>query len=337
MRNGSGRHVVLLVDREARIDGDPDLTSERAQRRAPMEHHIARTLRTLGWEVTIIPCRTGEQLVAVLTALEPDVVFNVTEHMYGRRTADLQVCALLDLLRIPYTGSTAAALLLTRDKAASKGLAAMAGVRVPAFALAAVGDPEPHGVPPFPVVVKPVSHDSSEGISLRSLVRDERGLRRQIATVHRRYRQPAVIESFIDGVDLYAFALEGKRLQIRAPQQLSIDTGGEPARSMATFAVKHDESYRERWRIHHHAAEVSPKTRRELHRAVHRLWPVLQLRDYARFDFRMTPDGELYFIEANANPGFSPVSRSDNWSEEDYTAAVKTVVENAVKRRGTRR
>ena len=333
MRNGSGRHVVLLVDREARIDGDPDLTSERALRRAPMEYHIARTLRQLGWEVTVIRSLSGEQLVAVLTALEPDVVFNATEHMYGRRTADMQVCALLDLLRIPYTGGTAAALLLTRDKAASKGLAAMAGVRVPSFALAAIGDSEPHGVPPFPLVVKPVSHDSSEGISLRSLVRDERELRRQIASVHRRYRQPAVLESFIDGVDLYVFALEGKRLQIRAPQQLSIDTGGEPARSMATFAVKHSESYRERWRIHHHAAEVGPKTRRELQRAVHRLWPVLQLRDYARFDFRMTPDGELYFLEANANPGFSPVSRSDNWSEQDYVAAVKTVVENAVRRR----
>jgi hypothetical protein len=69
--------------------------------------------------------------------------------------------------------------------------------------------------------------------------------------------------------------------------------------------------------------------RRELERAVRRLWPVLQMRDYARFDFRLTPDNEAYFIEANANPGFSPASRSDNWKWPEYLAAMKTIIANA--------
>jgi hypothetical protein len=63
-----------------------------------------------------------------------------------------------------------------------------------------------------------------------------------------------------------------------------------------------------------------------------RLWPALQLRDYARIDCRLTPAGELYFIEANANPGFSPVSRCDDWELPEYDAAIRAIVANAARR-----
>jgi D-alanine-D-alanine ligase len=297
-----------------------------------MEYHVERTLRRLGHQVTPIAALSGQQLVAELTNHRPDVVFNATEHMYRRRTADLQIASLLELLRLPYTGATPAALLLSRDKAASKALAAKVGVRVPEFALAPIGELDPIDVPPFPVVVKPVSNDSSEGITLRSLVRTRGALAQRIRIVHRSQRDSAIIESFIDGTDTYVFALEGRTLQIRAPHELIIDANGDAARSMATYHVKHDQAYRSRWRIRSRPAKLSAKTLRELRQSVRRLWPVLQLRDYARIDFRVTPNGEPYFIEANANPGFSPASRSDRWSAADYEAAVRQVIANAIRR-----
>jgi D-alanine-D-alanine ligase len=250
--------------------------------------------------------------------------------MFGRRTADIHVPALLEMLRLPYTGATAATLLRCRDKAFSKSLAAMAGVRVPAFALVAVGASVPAALPPFPLVVKPASRDSSEGVSTRSFVRTRHALERQIDVVHRRFRDAAIVEEFIDGVDVYVTAIEGRTLQLRPPHELRVNASG--ARSMATYHVKHDDAYRKKWGVATGPAELDAKTARELDRAVRLLWPLLQLRDYARLDFRLTPEGVLYFIEANANPGFSPVSRSDDWNWEEYRAAVKTVVENAAKR-----
>jgi D-alanine-D-alanine ligase len=325
--------VALLIDREQRVEGDPDLTSRRALAHAAMEFSIARTLRRLGYAVSIVACETGEQLVADLTALRPDAAFNVTEHLHGRRSADLQVAALLELLRIPYTGATPSALVLCRDKAVSKSLAAKVGVRVPEFALAPVGVDAPFDVPPFPVVVKPLSRDSSEGITLGSLVRTRAALQERLRFVHRRFGDAAIIESFVDGVDTYVFAVEGKTLQIRPPHQLHIDAQGSAARSMATYQVKHSETYRKRWGIRSRAARLNAATLRELQDVVRRLWPVLHLRDYARFDFRLTPANELVFIEANANPGFSPASRSDNWSAADYQSAVRQVIENALSRK----
>jgi len=326
--------IALLVDREARVGGDPSLSSKEALRHAPMEHYIAKALRELGHDVVVIACLSGKQLVRDLAAAGPDIVFNATEHMFGRRTSDIHVPALLEMLRLSYTGATAAALLRTRDKAFSKSLAAMAGVRVPEFALVPIGE-EPRDVPPFPVVVKPAAHDASEGISARSFVRTRRALERQVAIVHRRFRDAAIVEQFIEGIDVYVTAIEGRTLRLRAPQQLRVNAGG--ARSMATYHVKHRIGYRTKWGVATGPAQLDAKSARELDRAARRLWSVLQLRDYARFDFRLTPEGVLYFIEANANPGFSPVSRSDDWTWKDYLAAVKTVVTNARARTPRRR
>lgn len=318
--------LALLIDRESRVDGDPALTSRAALRDAAMEHYIAKALRELGHDVAVIAVLSGKQLIGALGEAAPDVVFNATEHIFGRRVSDIVIPALLEALRLPYTGATAATLLRCRDKAFSKSLAAMAGVRVPAFALAPLGGEVPRGVP-FPAVVKPVSRDSSEGITGRSFVRTQAALERQVGVVHRKFNDAAVVEQFIDGIDVYATAIEGRTLRIRRPQQLRIAAVG--ARSMATYHIKHDQAYRKKWRATTGVAKLDDRAARELDRFVRRLWSVLQLRDYARFDFRLSPGGLLYFIEANANPGFSPVSRNDDWTWKEYLEAVKTVIANA--------
>jgi D-alanine-D-alanine ligase len=322
--------VALLVDREQRVDGDPSLMTTSALRHAPMEFYIGKALRALKHDVVVIRFVSGKQLLRDLGSAAPDVVFNATEHVDGRRAGDIYIPALLELLRLPYTGATAACLMRTRDKAFSKQLASAAGVRVPRFALVPI-DAEPPRDVPFPAVVKPVSRDSSEGITARSFVETPAALARQIDVVHRRFRDAAIVEEFIEGKDVYVMATEGRTLRIRAPHQLRTNAAG--ARSMATFHVKHDRRYRKKWGVEAGPAVLDAKVRRELVRAVRRLWSVLQMRDYARFDFRVTPGHEAYFIEANANPGFSPASRNDNWKWSEYLQAMKTVIANALRRR----
>jgi D-alanine-D-alanine ligase len=322
--------VALLIDQEQRVDGDPSLTSRQALRHAPMEYYLARALRELAHEVAIVPSISGRQLVTALVKTAPEVVFNGTEQMYGRRTADAHIAAVLELLRLPYTGASPASLLLCRDKGGSKTLVASAGVPVPPFAVFTNGSRSLRGLPPFPLVVKPLSGDASEGISLRSVVNNARHLDERLRLVHRRY-PAAIVESFIPGMDIYVFVLEGRTLRILEPQKLTI-RGDGASRSMATSYAKYDDAYRRRWGIHHEPADLDDAAVRRIRRYVRQLWPVLKLRDYARIDFRLTPSGEIYFIEANPNPGFSPASRAQTWPWSDYLAAVRTLIGNAVKR-----
>jgi D-alanine-D-alanine ligase len=329
------RRVVLLIDSVCQVEGDPGLETRRAYRHAPMEHYLARAMRELSYEVTVLPCRGGRQLVNELASMKPDVVFNATEDLYGRHVGDVHVAAMLEGLRVAYTGATPSALLLCRDKAASKGLAAAVGVRVPMFAMVPMGNASGGALPPFPLVVKPAGRDSSVGVGVASYVQNARGLASRIGVIHRRYRDAAIIEQFIPGVDVNVFVVEGRRLQIGAPTKRFVSSAPAASpRSMVTYHAKHNNPYRAKWRIRARPLQLSARATRTLHRDIQRLWPALKLRDYGRFDFRMNDDEELYFLEANANPGFSPMSRTEFWKWPEYVAAVRTVVENAVRRGG---
>ena len=325
--------VALLIDREQVVCGDIHLLTAESKRHAAMEFYLAKAMRELGHEVVVLPCRTGRQLVRDLTAIAPDVAFNATEHLEGDRTADVHVAALLESLKIPYTGGSPATLVLCRDKATSKSLAAAVGVRVPQFAIVPIGGRLNGSGPPFPVVVKPASRDSSEGIGVASFVETRRALESRVGVVPRRYRDVAIIEAFVPGMDVSVFVVEGKSLQIHAPHKREI-SAADPAspHSMATYHVKHNAAYRAKWKIRYGPISLPAQTMKTLRRDVAQLWPVLQLRDYGRFDFRLDEAGELVFIEANANPGFSPVSRTESWKWPEYVKAVRTVIGNARQR-----
>ena len=62
---------------------------------------------------------------------------------------------------------------------------------------------------------------------------------------------------------------------------------------------------------------------------------VLWLRDYARLDVRLAPDGEVWFLEANANPFISYGHDMANAAEKaglDYYGFVQRLVEVAMAR-----
>src|SRR6266511_4273332 len=117
---------------------------------------------------------------------------------------------------------------------------------------------------------------------MRSFTRTRAALERQLRVVHRRHRRGAIVEAFIDGIDLYVTAIEGRTLHLRPPHELRVKAPDSPARSMATYHGKHSDAYRKRWKFSPRLAKLDAKTMRELDGVVRRLWPVLQLRDYAR-------------------------------------------------------
>ena len=63
---------------------------------------------------------------------------------------------------------------------------------------------------PFPLIVKPSREDASTGITSRSVVHDRAELGRQVAAVIARYHQPALVERYIEGREIYVSML-GRR------------------------------------------------------------------------------------------------------------------------------
>jgi len=257
---------------------------------------LSEALSAFG-DVFSLPCEPG--FIELILGRQPDLVFNIAEG-WGGRDRESFVPVVCSMLGIPHTGSDAVALGITMDKALTKRLARDAGLRTVDHA---VFDAPPVSPPPFdfPVFVKPNRDGSSRGISKRSLVTDMDSLRELVSTINRSYRQPAIVEPYLDGRD-FCVGLLGNDPPLVLPtcEVLLGHEGGIPF-----FSFEYKRRDRDRLDME---PSVPAEAIMEMESMAVALWNVLGCRDYARADFRTGSDGLPYFMEMNALPGLSPVS-----------------------------
>ena len=75
---------------------------------------------------------------------------------------------------------------------------------------------------------------------------------------------------------------------------------------IATRKVKWDSRYQKEQGVLTRAAKDLPEpTAQSFARISKRIYRVLELSGYARIDFRLREDGQIFFLEANPNPNLS--------------------------------
>jgi len=155
-----------------------------------------RALRSIGHEV--IPLEGDYTLIDNLLKYKPDICFNTCEGHYGK-SREAQVPAILDMLRIPYTGSGVMTLAIALDKAMTKRVLQFYSIPTPAFQVFVTGDEPTDSRLNFPLIAKPSLEGSGIGISDKSICRNPRELRNQVRYLLRGYRQPVLVEEYIEG------------------------------------------------------------------------------------------------------------------------------------------
>ncbi len=305
-----------------------------------MEYQIADALRQRGHEVFLIGVGDDLQyLVQSLQRMRPDLVFNAAEAFHGNATLEYLVPGVLEAEGYRYTGSPPQALLVSRNKAMSKKVLAWHDIRVPGFATWRPGESlEGPRELRFPVIVKPLQSDASAGIAQASVVQDEAAMLERVSLVHERFRQPAIAEEFVEGRELYVSLIgNGDDLQVLPITEMVFDKRKTRAEErIATRSAKWDEDYRARRGIRNvFARPLAASTRERIESICRTAFRALWLRDYARLDVRLAPDGEVWFLEANANPFISYGHDMANAAEKagmDYYEFVQRLVEVAVAR-----
>jgi D-alanine-D-alanine ligase len=302
-------HVLLLVDPEIFNASDPHFLKVTPDTEA--QHFVLAGLKALRHQVSVLPFkrhRKGGRTVADdIMRLKPDIVFNFVEHMGGDRRLACNVPALLDVLGVPYTGSSAIG-RITIDKAASKLAVSSVGFPVPPFVVLPVGSAgATRRMLDFPAIVKPQFGGASEGLKLTSVVHSERELNKMAREIHRRFDAAAICERFIDGRELSVGLVEDKNdvlvLPIRETVFGRADSGGP---DFCTERVKESARYRDRWGIRYEQARLPSTLDRRIRTLCKEAFRVLGLTGYARMDIRLDTDGNPVFLEANANPDLSP-------------------------------
>jgi D-alanine-D-alanine ligase len=305
-----------------------------------MEYQVAAALLANGHEVLLIGIHDDpRELLDHCDDWHPDLVVNAAESFLGDSALDYVCATLLEAGGYAYTGSAPLALQVTRDKAMSKKILAYHGVQVPPFVMYRTRE-RPTEPPPltFPLIVKPLAADASAGIAQASVVDDFDALVERVGFVHDRFRQPAMAEQFIPGRELYAGTLgNDERLEILPLTELVFDKEkNEPEERIATQAAKWTESYRKRRGIRYmFARPVSALARERIEAACRTADHALWLRDYARIDFRLTDDDQVWVLEANANPFISKGHEMANAAAKiglAYNQFIDRIVQEALAR-----
>ena len=289
--------IAVLVDAEVGEYSGEEFELERGTMEWQVAQELERgraSIRVLPFDPQITPT------VEALRAAKPDLVFNLTEWVAGDRRLDSAIAGMLEMMRLRYTGSGPDAMQISRDKALAKSIVADLGVAVAPHTLVNGRRPRA-GSLSYPVFVKPQYGDGSDEIGNAALVRSDAELARRLASIRRRRSDALMCEQFVGGRDLFV-ALLGNEPRVMPPLELVIGRRGKGAPSFATGRIKNDAAYRSTWRVHYRVPKLAPEVARRIEDASRRIFHALKLRDYARIDYRLTPENELVFLEANPNP-----------------------------------
>ncbi len=329
-------NIAVLIDAETIFPDDPEFEGATLAVRESMEFHIIAALRELGYDVAI-QSFGPDPLIAMRSLMDakPDLVFNLTEHFGGDRRQDANIAGLLELMGIPFTGTAAEGLLLCRDKITAKRLLGYHKIRVPHYFAMEPGSRKIPSRLHFPLIVKPAREDGSDGISLDSIVHDEAELKNRVAMIHERMQQAALCEEYIEGRELYVGITGNDRLTAYPAREIRFGKTGEGGPAIATFKVKSDADYRKKWEITYQHADLPPAQERTVARISKRVYHILQIRDYGRIDLRLTPGGDVVFLEANANPNLSDGDDLAEAAERvgvDHNTLIDRIVKLALQR-----
>jgi D-alanine-D-alanine ligase len=330
--------VLVLHNRDFPTPDDPEFASRADVENAARD--IAGALAERGHTVTAHavlpddPAAAVADVLGVVRACAPDLVFNLCESLAGDARHEAVLPSLFELAGVRYTGSGPLALATALRKDRAKLVLRAHRVPTPqGFVVDTLADLPADKLPPFPLIVKPAREDASTGIELASVVHDSTGLKQRVEAVLARYKQPALVEQFIGGREVYV-SLIGNGAELEALPMHEVDFSAMPAGAphIVTYAGKWHTDSPEYHGTKPVKAELSQAARVKLADAARAAFVALELRDYARVDLRLASDGKVYVIDVNPNCDLSNgagVSRAAGFGGLAYPDLIERICQAA--------
>jgi D-alanine-D-alanine ligase len=290
------------VDDEFDIEFEPEETIE----------HVKHGIEAAGWDYLRI--EADENCYEDLKKLRPDIVFNRAEGIRGE-SRESQIPAFCEMLGIPYVGSGIMANAIGLDKPTTKKILEYHGLKTAHFQVFnRVNDNLKNGFD-YPLILKPSHEGSSIGINWSNVVNDEKALRIKLAEMLEAYNQPILVENFIDGRE-FSVGLVGNYTVTEEPivlPILEIDFSGFPEELGRVLGQK-AKSILDDSSNYKCPANIDEPLKKRIETHAKASFKVLNCKDWARMDYRLDTDGELYFLEVNTLPGIDYDEEKDELS-----------------------
>jgi len=296
------------------------------------EKDVFNALQANGYEVRLLGIYNEiTPLLEEVKEFKPDVIFNLVEVFDDKTHFDKNIGALLEMIGIPYTGANADALFICNNKALAKKILRFHRLHVARFQTFYRGHRvwRPQSIC-LPAIVKPLCEEASRGISQASIVDSDEAFVERIRFIHESMQGDAIAEEYIEGRELYVSMMGSRRLTVFPPRELKFGNLPDEEPRIATYKAKWDDAYRDKWGIKSvFVGKFAEGVQEKIDETCKRAYRALNIHSYIRFDIRLTSSGQVYFIEANANPCIAKIDEFAQSAEKagiSYNQLIRRIV-----------
>jgi D-alanine-D-alanine ligase len=291
---------VLLL-----FDLDPDWSVNDQEEVLDLTSQLDKAIRSLGCQTTLVPVFDND-LSLLLAQYDPldYIVFNWCESIPGIAHSEWLVAEFLEQKGYTFTGAGSLTLELAHDKRRIKQLLDRSGIRTPRWKI--FSNASKIRWNSYPAIVKPSREHCSEGIDRGAVVMAENELIDRVSYIREKFRQPALVEEFIDGRELHVSLWENGSIDMLPPAEMEFSLFKDEHDRICSYEAKfvpESEQYRKI-----NTLLPAPLTEEELGNIediCRAAYVVAGCRDYARIDLRIR-DGVPYVIDINPNADISP-------------------------------
>lgn len=251
---------------------------------------ILKALKEKGYDA--LPIDVGRDIAETLIKQKIDCAFLA---LHGRFGEDGTIQGMLELMRIPYTGSGVLASAIAIHKIMAKKLFVYANIPTPSWEVFHRNEIEKNPLRdislPFPVVVKPAREGSTIGVSI---VKTKEGFWEALKEASK-HDEEILVEEFMKGKEITVGILEDISLPIIeiAPKSGFYDYHSKYTKGETEYIIP-ARIPREKYLD---AQEISLKAFR-----------ILGCLGCARVDLMTDEDGKAYVIDVNTMPGMTETS-----------------------------
>jgi D-alanine-D-alanine ligase len=292
---------------------------------------VAAELASEGNEIVRIPVHDDAKWIEKLRRARVDLVFNLCESIDGVAAMEPPVISVLELLGLPYSGSSSWTTALCLRKHIVNGALERAGLPVPRFAVVRRGGDIPSVG--FPAICKPAAEDASIGVEQRSVVRTTRQLTERVSAMLERWDE-VLVQRYIEGREINVGILGDAVLPIA-----EIDFGRMP-KGMWRIVT-----YRSKWETGSDEdigsaprcpARLPAAVATQARKVAIAAWRLVGGSGYGRVDMRIDERGRPWILEVNSNPDIAPdagLARMARVAGIEYGALVRRVCELGLQRK----